>query len=394
MAHSTYGPSGAAKWLACDGAIAVSAGLPDESSTYAQEGTNAHSLGEHCLRSQEEPGAWVGRAFQSTADDAEFTVTQEMSDAVTVYVDHVRRLIEANPGCDVQYERRLGDNSFGGTIDALICTPDRITIVDYKHGQNVFVDVVDNPQLLCYAVLALTLHQPVTTSVQSVEICVVQPRCGGELIRSASYTRAEVYEFYERIEEAMTRGINAAELMESSGPDELQKQGLLTTGPHCRWCRAKAICPQQREEYLQTMGRFEPVDELGDRLAEVLDKADQVREYLKAVESFSRARLERGESVAGWKLVTSQGNRRWTYTGEGLIRRLRKVGIGKREACESRPLSPSQLKKKYPKDAEYLESLCSRPETGTRLAREEDPRPAVNPTPPADVFPDLSFLEI
>lgn len=49
-AHAQLGPSGASRWMACPGSVRLSAGLPDESSPFAEEGTKAHELAEICLK--------------------------------------------------------------------------------------------------------------------------------------------------------------------------------------------------------------------------------------------------------------------------------------------------------------------------------------------------------
>ena len=49
-AHAKLSPSSAYRWIACPGSIRLSAGIPDTSSVFAEEGTAAHELCELCLR--------------------------------------------------------------------------------------------------------------------------------------------------------------------------------------------------------------------------------------------------------------------------------------------------------------------------------------------------------
>ena len=51
-AHSVFGPSGSVKWLNCPGSINAEKGIPDTTSEFAQEGTDAHELSEICLKNK------------------------------------------------------------------------------------------------------------------------------------------------------------------------------------------------------------------------------------------------------------------------------------------------------------------------------------------------------
>ena len=48
--HAKLSPSSSDRWLACPASIVRAPETEDEGSEYAQEGTAAHALAEHCLK--------------------------------------------------------------------------------------------------------------------------------------------------------------------------------------------------------------------------------------------------------------------------------------------------------------------------------------------------------
>ena len=65
IAHATLGASNAHRWSVCGGSVKAEQGLGDKTSSFAQEGTAAHELGEICLKSGDDPADWgyVGDLF-------------------------------------------------------------------------------------------------------------------------------------------------------------------------------------------------------------------------------------------------------------------------------------------------------------------------------------------
>lgn len=48
-AHARLSPSGAKRWMACSGSITLSEPFPDESSSFADDGTACHAVAAECL---------------------------------------------------------------------------------------------------------------------------------------------------------------------------------------------------------------------------------------------------------------------------------------------------------------------------------------------------------
>ena len=89
--HSTVGASVIKRRKICPGSRREEAKHPNQSSKYASEGTMAHALGEHCINKQRKPQELVGEEFVYEDHGAmkAGVVTDEMADAVAVYVDWV-----------------------------------------------------------------------------------------------------------------------------------------------------------------------------------------------------------------------------------------------------------------------------------------------------------------
>jgi len=66
--HAKLSASGSSRWINCPGSVAAESGLPDKSSPFADEGSAAHALAEHCLTQGVSPSDMIGQTFKSWAD--------------------------------------------------------------------------------------------------------------------------------------------------------------------------------------------------------------------------------------------------------------------------------------------------------------------------------------
>jgi len=93
--HSPLGASGMYRWAECPGSVGLSRGITSTSSSYAQEGIDAHAVAAWCL--EKGVDAWEliqrgdrpGEGF-TLPDGEELFVSKDMADAVQEYLDAVR----------------------------------------------------------------------------------------------------------------------------------------------------------------------------------------------------------------------------------------------------------------------------------------------------------------
>lgn len=224
--------------IACPGSRRLAMKAPPKtSSTYADEGSAAHSLAEQCFRSGRAPFEFIDQRINIGGKD--WIVTAEMVRAVGHYVAHVwRKKREAGPAARAFVEQKLhiAELHNGGTVDHLIIDTVRrqVWVDDYKHGAGVYVSEVWNAQFLAYALGALqelwpTHGQDVPNDVQ-IHLTVHQPRFPGvKPARTQTLTFADLHQW---------RSEKLLPALEAS----LQPNAPLRGGDHCRFCPAKSIC--------------------------------------------------------------------------------------------------------------------------------------------------------
>lgn len=230
-------PSSMARVIACPGSrrLAAIAG-PRPSSTYADEGTAAHTIVEQCLRRGRVPFEFLGEHVEVSGRP--YAVNRDMVKATSHYVLRVRSDMRAAPGADMLIEQRvtIDDIENGGTADCIIVDPAnrKVTIHDYKHGKGVYVSETWNAQFLCYAIGTIMTIWPAhpagfDTNV-SVEMVCHQPRFEGSApVRSQTLPGGEVQRW------RFNTLIPAIRMSET--PD-----APLKAGDHCMFCPAKDIC--------------------------------------------------------------------------------------------------------------------------------------------------------
>lgn len=153
LAHSPLGPSAANGWATCADYVNANAGLPNDSSYVAAEGTHAHAISDLCLSVGFDAADFIGQS--ETVEQWTFTWTEEDAQLLQRGIDTTRRL-----GGQFYGERRVDISPWTiegqfGTLDRAIVVKEAdgvwwIHIIDLKWGRWP-VYPVENLQLILYA---------------------------------------------------------------------------------------------------------------------------------------------------------------------------------------------------------------------------------------------------
>lgn len=393
-AHADLSASSAYRWMVCPGSVQLSQGMPDKSSPYAREGTAAHTLMERSLSKKLDPHTWLDTEIAVPYKEDGYskldhvTVTEEMCDAVKVAVDEVWRRI-TDPQDKLFLEQKFDlaplnpPGPMFGTADIVIWKPrdKKLIVIDLKYGAGVAVDATENSQLLFYglgAVVALNV------APEEIELVIVQPRAyHKDGIVRPFHLNFETLRFFKR------------ELF-AAGAKTLLADAPLVAGDHCRFCKAQAVCPAQRQLAVETaQSEFDAIDEPSalpapavlsvEQLSRILAVAPTLQEWLRSVEQYLVNKLDRGEEVPGWKLVPKRASRKWKDEGE-VIDALTEMGLEDDSLYVRKLVSPAQAEKalKAIKVKPQLDELVERVSSGSNLVPDSDPRPALLPSAASD----------
>jgi len=374
--HKKYSPSGASRWLECPGSLSLPG--EDRESVYAAEGTAAHALIHCCFLLGYDPAEFVGQSING------FEVDADMAEHVQLMLDVIEAEFDALPGDskDVDMEVRFEysrNSDFGGTIDCLVMSDQGFVIADYKHGVGVAVDIDDNPQLSCYAVLArehwLKHYDRPVEDCRCVAMVIVQPRA----THAQGPVRRQVLdnEYLDNFEAQL----NSVFEMEV----DVSNSEFFSAGDHCRWCPAKRECPHLHDLTIEiAQAEFDESSMTPERAAEILTQEKAIKAYLESISQWAHGQMDKGVPVPGFKLVTSLGNRRYKFGEDEVVKFCRNRKFGKRQITKSVLMSPAQLEKVIGKS--LISKLVERPDKGTVLVPEHDKRGAVGPSSAADDF--------
>jgi hypothetical protein len=227
-------------------------------------------------------------------------------------------------------------------------------VLDWKFGDGVVVDAVENAQLMFYAAAAMRTDELkwAFDGVDEIECVIVQPPA----IRRWVTTVGRIKQF----EHELVSAVKTA----------LRDDAPLAQGDHCRWCAAKPICPQMTGAVDRAI-KQQVINMDVDTLAKYLHTADLLEDWIKDLRALAFGLLEQGATVPGYKIVQKQARRQWVDEANAA-----KV-LGE-DFVESVLLSPAQAEKLLKKRKLTLpDDLVVSVSSGTTLAPVDDPRPAV-----------------
>lgn len=370
--HCELSPSSSKRWMACPGSIRMSRGAERVTTIHAAEGTAAHELGERCITLGTKASDYVGTEIHG------FTVSDEMAEAVQVYVDHCNEIKDISERWWVEQQISLASlnppaNMWGTADFVAVGSPSYVGrtlyVSDLKFGKGVVVETEGNTQLLYYG-LGAYVTSTYRKEISRVEVSIIQPRAPhvGGPVRSVTYTVDDLVDFAGEILQAADRA--------------MAEDAPLVAGPHCRWCPAEANCPAQmkamqelaRIEFANPLRRApEPHQLTEEQLRTVLARKNEITSWLASVEQYSLNRLKGGSPIDGFKLVETRPRRVWAKDEQEIAAELRRRKVLVRDMYARGLKSPRQIEIATGLD---LDNLTIKFSSGVTIAPATDPRPA------------------
>lgn len=215
--------------------------------------------------------------------------------------DEVRKIADGRYGTEVIEQRiwwpSMEDPRTSGQADYVFMSRARdfAIIVDYKTSYGDHAIAPDNKQLRALAVMAWR-----TYNVQSIYVLIVQPLTGKPVVALYDLSLLEAAE--REMDFHLT-------LTESPDSEPI-------SGPHCRFCSAKLICPAALA-CLEALQTAPALDANGLTIALLLDQAAVAEMVIKDVRTRAKDALaENSSSIPGWGLEDTGSTSEISNVGE------------------------------------------------------------------------------
>lgn len=370
--HSVLGASAADRWMNCTPSAQLTAGMEDEATTFAAEGTAAHALCEWKVRK-----ALKMRAGRRPTSDY---WTDEMEEFTDDYRDFIMDLVgQAKLTCKdpvTLIEQHLDFSCYVpdgfGTGDFLLVADMELNVVDFKYGRGVAVYADHNPQMMLYALGALNLFDCLY-DIEQVTMTIFQPRLSS--ISTWTISAEELYKWAE-------------EVLKPKAELAAKGEGEFISGSWCRFCKARNTCRARAESFLELAKmEFQPPALLSDEeVAEVMEKADELSKWASDVMAYAQAEaIENGKRWNGYKLVEGRSTRR--FIDEKKVEEAAK-GAGYTDIYNKSLITLTAFEKLMGKDTfkEVLGSYVTKPAGKLTLVPVSDKRPEVTVNTVNDEF--------
>ena len=358
--HAILSASSSDRWLHCPPSARLNQKVEDETSPYALEGTEAHTLCEYKLKV----------ALGQKAKDPKDVLTMysnEMEDAAESYVDHILEALEGikktTPDPIILIEQRLDFSEFVpegfGTADCVILADETLHLWDFKYGTGVLVEAEKNSQLMLYGLAATLLFDGIY-DFNEVQMTVFQPRRNN--ISSYTLPKDELY-------------LWANETVKPIAALAFEGKGDFTSGSWCKFCKVKATCKERARANLE-LAKYEfarpPL--LSDEEIEcILEQLDELTSWAKDISDYALNKAKSGKKWKGFKLVEGRSNRKY-IDNDKVAETVSEAGFDPYEKKLLGITAMTQLlgRKQF---NELLGDLVIKPEGKPALVPESDKRP-------------------
>lgn len=380
--HAKLSPSSAKRWINCPASVLLSKDVPGKTSAYAEAGRLAHSIAE--LKARKQFMALSKRSYNSQLkklqEDPQYTA--EMDGYTDLYVETLEQhamSFSASPFIALETsvpigaytgEKKADGSNATGTADCIQIAEGVLWVTDYKNGAGVPVDAHENPQMMIYALGALSLYWIVYGgSIHTVKMTIVQPALHS--VSDWEIARDNLISW------GQTTLTPAAVKAASADPGEP------CPGDWCEkaFCPIRNTCRARRDKMLavEAFGKKLPPLLTDTEVGEALTRgADLVAWYNSLKEYALQACLD-GKDIPGYKAVAGRSAREWDDMDKAFADLMQR-GVDEAMLWERKPVTAPALEKALGKKTfadTAADHVVMHPGKPT-LVPESDSRPAYN----------------
>lgn len=395
--HALLSASSAYRWLVCTAAPRFEEGLPESTSTYAEEGSLAHAIAE--LKVLKRFTVMSSRSYTTRLNKLkkEPLYDPEMDKTTDLYLEHLlEQAMTYNSTPTVAAEVRVDFSEYVpegfGTCDCVMIGGDTLCITDYKHGKGVPVSAEGNPQMQLYALGALKRYAPIFgDTIKKIRMNIDQPRLSS--YSSDTITVDELRAWGDSIKPTAQKAFFGL--------------GEFVPGDHCQFCRGRAQCRARAnvntalEDFKDCIpaatvkpGEFVPQEAghigphgnevhplLSDaEIGDLLIRGKELVAWYKDLEEYATKALLDGKPIEGWKLVAGRSIRTFTDQ-DAAIKAIIDAGYDEALLYDRKPKTLSELEKLMGRKefAEKIGGFVVKPLGKPTLAPATDMRKAYSP---------------
>lgn len=393
--HALLSASSASRWLNCTAAPRFEEGLPESTSSYAEEGRLAHAIAE--LKVLKKFTIMSGRTYTTRLNKLkkEAAYDPEMDKTTDLYLEHLmEQAMTYNSTPTVAAEVQVDFSEYVpegfGTCDNVMIGGDTLCITDYKHGKGVPVSAEGNPQMRLYALGALKRYAPIFgDTIKNVRMSIDQPRLD-------SYTTDTI-----TVDELRAWGDSIKPIAQRA----FSGLGEFVPGDHCRFCRGKAQCrarantctaledfagcipagsitPEEKQsmEAAKACGVEAPGLLTDEEIGDLLIRGKLLVKWYADLEEYATTALLNGKPIPGWKLVAGRSDRAFTDQ-DAALKAVMEAGYDEALVYDRKPKTLAQLEKLMgKKDFEAaVGTFVIKPLGKPKLAEADDPRETYKP---------------
>lgn len=363
--HAVLSASSSHRWLACPPSALLCAKEKDKPSDFALQGTDAHTLCEHKLKTA------LGQQSKDPVEDLTF-YDEEMAECTDMYAQYVmEQLSEAKERCKdpiVLIEQHLDFSQWVsdgfGTGDCVIVADETLTVIDFKYGVGILVDAENNPQMMCYALGALSLFDGIY-DIKNITMTIFQPR--REHISTFTISKEALLSWAENT-------LAPTAKLAANG------EGDYKAGEHCQFCKVKATC-RKRAEYNLMLARYDfemPANLEDEEIEVILSKADEFISWVNDIKDYALKQAISGKEWNDWKLVEGRSVRKYV-DDKAVAEMVENAGF---DPYEKKVIGITAMTKMLGKSKfdELLSDLIEKPQGKPTLVPMSDKRPAMKNT--------------